>query len=114
MCEEVRCIRNLPRILAEVPGIGLVLVGEGDLSQDLGHPRAYEHPEVEAAIAEVVGICNDAGVPAGIPHVTEGNVVKRLEQGFRWLMPNPVTTNRAVELGRDWLADGREVLEAAR
>ena len=39
MCEEARAIKNLPRILEEVPGIGVVLIGEGDLSQDLGHPR---------------------------------------------------------------------------
>jgi 4-hydroxy-2-oxoheptanedioate aldolase len=105
MCEEVKAIRNLPRMLAEVPGIGVVLIGEGDLCQDLGHPRAYDHPDVEAAIADVVAICADAGVPAGIPHVTPGNVTARLEQGFRWLMPNPLRTNQAVEIGQKWLAD---------
>src|SRR6266516_2055791 len=45
-CEEMRAIENLPRILDEVPGIGVVLVGEGDLLQDLGFPRQYEHPTV--------------------------------------------------------------------
>jgi 4-hydroxy-2-oxoheptanedioate aldolase len=108
MCEEVKAIRNLPSMLAEVPGIGVVLIGEGDLSQDLGHPRAYGHPEVEAAIADVVAICNDAGVPVGIPHITAGNVEQRLEQGFRWLMPNPVRTHRAVDIGRKWLAEHAE------
>jgi 4-hydroxy-2-oxoheptanedioate aldolase len=105
MCEEVKAIRNLPRMLEQVPGIGVVLIGEGDLSQDLGHPREYDNPEVEAAIADVVAICADAGVPAGIPHVTPGNVTKRLEQGFRWLMPNPTRHHHAVELGQKWLAD---------
>ena len=33
-------------MLREVPGIGVVLIGEGDLSQDLGYPRQYEHPTV--------------------------------------------------------------------
>ena len=50
MCEEARAIKNLPEILREVPGIGVVLIGEGDLSQDLGYPRQYEHPTVAAAI----------------------------------------------------------------
>ena len=36
MCEEVRAIKNLPKMLEEVPGIGVVIIGEGDLSQDLG------------------------------------------------------------------------------
>ena len=31
-CEEVRAIENLPRILKEVLGMGVVLIGEGDLS----------------------------------------------------------------------------------
>jgi len=105
MCEEVKAIRNLPRMLQEVPGIGVVLIGEGDLSQDLGHPREYEHPDVEAAIADVLAICTDAGVPCGIPHVTPQNVVQRLDQGFRWLMPNPGRTNAAVDLGRKHLAE---------
>ena len=30
MCEEVRAIKNLPKILEEVPGIGVVLIGEGE------------------------------------------------------------------------------------
>jgi 4-hydroxy-2-oxoheptanedioate aldolase len=104
MCEEVLAIKNLPAILSQVPGVGLVLIGEGDLSQDLGHPRQYEHPDVEAAISEVLDICADAGVPCGIPHVTERNVEQRIEQGFRWLMPNPGRTNAAVEIGRRRLA----------
>ena len=41
MCEDVGAIDNLPRILNEVPGIGVVLIGEGDLSQNLGFPRQY-------------------------------------------------------------------------
>jgi 4-hydroxy-2-oxoheptanedioate aldolase len=107
MCEEVKAIGNLPAMLEQVPGIGLVLIGEGDLCQDLGHPREYEHPDVEAAIGDIVEICKAAGVPAGIPHVTPGNVEARLEQGFRWLMPNPTRTNQAVEIGQKWLAQNR-------
>ena len=42
-CEEMRAIENLARMLDEVKSIGVVLIGEGDLSQELGHPRDYEH-----------------------------------------------------------------------
>ena len=38
-CEDVKAIDNLPSILKEVPGIGVVLIGEGDLSQEMGFPR---------------------------------------------------------------------------
>jgi len=100
MCEEARAINNLRQILREVPGIGVVLIGEGDLSQDLGYPRQYEHPTVAAAINEILSICVDAGVPCGHPHVDSSNVERILEQGFRWLMASPERSFNALQLGR--------------
>jgi len=50
-------IENLPEILENVPGIGGILIGEGDLSQELGHPRQYGAPRVLAAIGQVVATC---------------------------------------------------------
>src|ERR1041385_7437734 len=43
MCEDVTGIKNLPKILKDVPGIGCVIIGEGDLSQSFGSPRQYSH-----------------------------------------------------------------------
>ncbi|HEY6434090.1 MAG TPA: aldolase/citrate lyase family protein [Acetobacteraceae bacterium] len=100
MCEEKRAIGNLPKMLEQVPGIGVVLIGEGDLSQDLGYPRQYDHPTVASAINEVLAICKQYNVPCGHPHVDTKNVVPLLAQGFRWLMPGPVTSFAAVETGR--------------
>src|ERR1051326_8153628 len=100
MCEEARAIDNLPQILREVPGIGVVLIGEGDLSQDLGFPRQYEHPTVAAAIGEILNICKNAGVVCGHPHVDSGNVERLLEMGFRWLMASPERSFNALQLGR--------------
>src|SRR5215216_6189044 len=62
MCEDVRAIDELPRILREVPGIGVVLIGEGDLSQNLGYPRQYEHPAVVEAMNAILRTCQEAGV----------------------------------------------------
>ena len=100
MCEEKRAIANLPKMLEQVKGIGVVLIGEGDLSQDLGHPRQYEHPTVASAINEILAICKQYNVPCGHPHVDTKNVEKLIEQGFRWLMPGPVATYAALETGR--------------
>jgi 4-hydroxy-2-oxoheptanedioate aldolase len=100
MCEEARAIGNLRQMLREVPGIGVVLIGEGDLSQDLGFPRQYEHPTVAAAIDEILSICKEAGVPCGHPHVDSSNVERLIEKGFRWLMPAPERTFRALDMGR--------------
>jgi 4-hydroxy-2-oxoheptanedioate aldolase len=100
MCEEARAIDNLRQILREVPGIGVVLIGEGDLSQDLGYPRQYEHPAVAEAIGQILNICKDAGVVCGHPHVDSSNVERLLEMGFRWLMASPERSFNALQLGR--------------
>jgi 4-hydroxy-2-oxoheptanedioate aldolase len=100
MCEEVRAIRNLPKMLEEVPGIGVVIIGEGDLSQDLGLPRQYEHPTVAAAIDEILAICKAHNVPCGHPHVDSRNVEGLVEKGFRYLMPAPSYSFAALERGR--------------
>jgi 4-hydroxy-2-oxoheptanedioate aldolase len=99
MCEEVKAIKNLPKMLKEVPGIGVILVGEGDLSQDLGLPRQYEHPTVAGAIDEILAICKEHDVPCGHPHVGTNNVDRVLEKGFRWLMPAPTQSFAALERG---------------
>jgi 4-hydroxy-2-oxoheptanedioate aldolase len=100
MCEEVRAIRNLPKMLKEVPGIGVVIIGEGDLSQDLGFPRQYEHPKVAAAIDEILAICKEHNVVCGHPHVDSKNIATLIDKGFRYLMPAPVYSFAALELGR--------------
>ncbi len=100
MCEEARAIGNLHKILSEVPGIGAVIIGEGDLSQDLGFPRQYDHPTVASAIGEILAICKEHNVVCGHPHVNSKNVESLIQQGFRWLMPGPVRSFAALELGR--------------
>ena len=44
-------------------------------------------------------------VNLGMISLAENEVTKRLEQGFRWLMPNPTRSNQAVEIGQKWLAE---------
>ena len=99
MCEEVVAIKNLPKMLKEVPGIGVVLIGEGDLSQDLGFPRQYEHPVVASAIDEILGICKEHNVVCGHPHVDSKNVETLLAKGFRWLMAVPTYSFAGLEKG---------------
>lgn len=105
MCEEVVAIKNLPKILEQVPGIGVVLIGEGDLSQEMGYPRQYDHPAVVSAIDEILGICKQHKVACGHPHVDSGNVDAIVQKGFRWLMPAPTQSFPALERGRK--ASGR-------
>jgi len=97
-----RCgaIENLPRILREVPGIGVVLIGEGDLSQELGHPREYEHPVVAEAIERILKICQEHNVPCGHPHPDARNVERLIASGYRFLMPSAPRSFSVLEQGR--------------
>ncbi len=99
MMEDTKGIENLSDILEQVPGIGAILIGEGDLSQELGHPREYEHPAVLEAMAEVVKVCAEHNVPVGHPHVGAGNVERILGEGYRFLMSAPVRTTPGLDKG---------------
>lgn len=99
MIEDTRGIENLDDILKNVPGIGAVLIGEGDLSQELGYPRQYEHKVVVEAMAEIVATCKKNNVVVGHPHVSMANVERVLEQGYTFLMAAPERTTKALEKG---------------
>ena len=98
--EEMRAIDNLPKILQEVPGIGVVLIGEGDLSQELGHPRAYEHPVVADAINSILKICQEHNIPCGHPHPDARNIERLIASGYRFLMPGAPRSFSVLEQGR--------------
>ena len=101
MCESPEAIDNLDDILANVPGIGFILIGEGDLSQALGVPRQYEHPEVLDAMRRIVETCHKHKVVVGNPHVTAKNHKRLLSEGYRFLMSAPQRTYGVVGLARE-------------
>jgi 4-hydroxy-2-oxoheptanedioate aldolase len=100
MMEDTTGIENLSKILKEVPGIGAILIGEGDLSQELGYPRQYEHPVVLEWMARVVKACKEHNVPVGHPHVDAGNVERILGEGYRFLMAAPTRSYAGLDKGR--------------
>jgi 4-hydroxy-2-oxoheptanedioate aldolase len=100
MIEDTQGIANLSDILKNVPGIGVVLIGEGDLSQELGHPRQYDYPPLLEAMAQVVGTCKEHNVPVGHPHVDSNNVERILQEGYRFLMAAPTRSYSALDKGR--------------
>jgi len=100
MIESVAGIENLDDILANVPGVGGVLIGEGDLSQELGHPRDYDHPVVVEWMNRVVTTCKAHNIPVGHPHVDTKNVERIVSQGYRFLMAAPVRSYAALDMGR--------------
>ena len=88
--EDTRGVENLDAMLTKVPGIGAILIGEGDLGQELGIPRQYEHPELLKWMKRVVDTCKKHNVIVGHPHVETGNVERIVSEGYRFLMMAPV------------------------
>ena len=80
MIEDTEGINNLKDILKNVPGIGAILIGEGDLSQELGYPRQYEHKVVLEAMAQIVNTCKEANV-VGRPSACRGAQCRADRQG---------------------------------
>lgn len=101
MIESVQGVENLDEILAEVPGIGFVLIGEGDLSQEMGYPRQYDHPDVRDAMAKVASVCKRRNVPVGNPHVSAANFDRLLSEGYRLMLVAPKRNYGVVGKGRD-------------
>ena len=101
MIESTTAIENLDDMLSNVPGIGFCLIGEGDLSQELGFARQYEHPVVIDAMRRIVETCHKHNVPIGNPHTNAKNVERLLQEGYRFLMSAPQRTYGVVGLARE-------------
>lgn len=99
MIESEEAVANIDEIL-KVPGVGAVLIGEGDLSQQLGFPRQYEHPVVHDHMSKIVAACKKHNVPVGHPHVTSKNVDEVVKEGYRWLVSAATRSYGALEKAR--------------
>lgn len=62
--EGTEAIKNMDEILA-VPGIDIAFIGPYDLSQSLGLPGQTTHPEVVAAMKEIIKAAKEKGVAVG-------------------------------------------------
>ncbi|MDR5825987.1 aldolase/citrate lyase family protein [Caballeronia sp. LZ043] len=100
MIEDTTAIENLEEIVRRVPGIGVLLVGEGDLTQELGCPRQYDNPELLRMMRHVREVAQAHDIPVGHPHVTGQNVERVIEEGYRFLMTFPKRDFSALDQGR--------------
>ncbi len=101
MIEDLEGLHNLEEILTKVKGISAILIGEGDLSQELGYPRQYEHPVVLKHMVDIVKIAKECNVVVGHPHVDAKNVERVLSEGYRFLMPAAERTFVGLNKGRE-------------
>jgi 4-hydroxy-2-oxoheptanedioate aldolase len=98
--EDTKGVENLADMLKNVPGIGAILIGEGDLSQELGYPRQYEHKVVLEWMARVVNTCKAHNVVVGHPHVEAGNAERIIKEGYRFLMCAPTRSYAHLDKAR--------------
>lgn len=79
--ESEEGVKNAEAIMT-TPGVSAIFIGPYDLSISMGLPGS--HPDVQAAISDVVELCKKHDVPCGI--TTNANDIRsRLDQGF--MMP---------------------------
>jgi 4-hydroxy-2-oxoheptanedioate aldolase len=98
LIETARGVRALPRILEDVPGIGAVWVGLGDLELSLAAEPAMAGSVADAA-ARVLDVCTERGVPVAVIAGPD-DVVHRLDAGYRMILTSPRVVDLGNELGR--------------
>lgn len=85
MIESAEGVANLDSML-QVQGVDVVLVGSGDLSQELGIPGEYEHVKMVECYQHVLDTCRRWRVIPGLAGVAELRLVKHWrDKGFRFL-----------------------------
>ncbi|MDP1558632.1 MAG: aldolase/citrate lyase family protein [Nitrosomonas sp.] len=86
MIEHVDAVNAIDAILS-VPGVDAYIIGPYDLSGSMGRPGDLNHPEVQAAIEQVLQAGQRASIPGGI-HVIEPDpdaLQLRIKAGFNFL-----------------------------
>jgi len=82
--ETAEGVRNVEEIAA-VDGIDVLWIGHFDLSNSLGIPGQFSHPQFQQAIAKVVAACQAHGKTPGFMASDVAGGKALLEQGFRIL-----------------------------
>lgn len=69
--------------IAGVPGIDVVWLGHFDLTNFMGIPGQFDHPDYKAAVRRIVDAANDAGKHAGFMAADLDWATRYWEHGFR-------------------------------
>ncbi len=80
--ETTTGVQNVDAI-AQVDGIDCLWVGHFDLTNSMGIPGQFDHPDYADAIMRVVEACNRHGKTAGFMASTPNVAIDYIERGFR-------------------------------
>jgi 2-dehydro-3-deoxyglucarate aldolase len=86
MIEHVDAVHHINSILS-VPGVDAYIIGPYDLSGSMGRPGELDHPQVHAAIEQILEAGRRLHKPGGI-HVIEPEpsvLQQRIKAGFNFL-----------------------------
>jgi len=85
---QVETRRGLDAVeaIAKTPGVDVLFIGPSDLSQNLGHPGAFAHPDVQQAFQRIIRAGRAAGVSVGILALTADDVRAFRAQGVTVFM----------------------------
>jgi 4-hydroxy-2-oxoheptanedioate aldolase len=86
--ETPASIEELPEIV-KVPGIDVVFIGPTDLSNSLGHPGDFEHPDVQAAFDRIISIVEKSDKILGVLATTTEASLHWKARGARYLLCVP-------------------------
>ena len=71
--------------IAKTDGIDGIFVGPSDLAAGFGHLGNANHPEVQAAMAQIIAAAKAAGKPIGILAPVEADARRYMEQGVTFV-----------------------------
>ena len=83
--ETPASIEELPEIV-KVPGIDVVFIGPTDLSNSLGHPGDFAHPDVQAAFDRIIAIVGKSDKALGVLATTTEASLEWRARGARYLL----------------------------
>jgi len=83
--ETPASIDALPEIV-KIPGIDVVFIGPTDLSNSLGHPGNFKHPDVQAAFDRIVDIVGESDKILGVLATTTEASLEWQARGARYLL----------------------------
>jgi 2-dehydro-3-deoxyglucarate aldolase/4-hydroxy-2-oxoheptanedioate aldolase len=80
--ETQRGVENVEEIAA-VEGVDVLWVGHNDLTNSMGIPGQFDHPDYLRAVDRLLEVCEDKGKAPGIMSTSVDEARSQLEQGFR-------------------------------
>lgn len=83
--ETPASVEALPEIV-KVPGIDVVFIGPTDLSNSLGAPGDWNHPEVRKAFDRIVAIVNESDKVLGVLATTAELSIAWRKRGARYIL----------------------------